>query len=168
MHDRRCMAIKPRIHTTAGKECVGDTPTRHEQPGKANKWITEEDGWELQTLFFFFSFFLISSLLVSRVFYPQRSSGQAVVTLVVPSSRRSSIFHRMLLFITCYYNLRSLSFDQFSCTEQSLVRSHMHSPRLEPAKVILVSTRTTYQGTGEADVYGEHGVRNKGCTRNSE
>ena len=34
--------------------------------------------------------------------------------------------------------------------EKTLTRKSMHSVRLEPAKLILIGTRTTYQATGDA------------------
>ena len=114
------------------------------------------------SLFFLFPF-LPSSLLPSsstrRRFYPQRSSGQAVVTGVVPSppwcvpSFLSRIrfrfpllvdFHRMLLTHALALSANHIVYSRKSPYEC------VHSVRIGLAKLILVGTRITYQATGNA------------------
>ena len=49
----------------------------------------------------------------------------------------------------------ALSANQFFYAKKSPYE-YVHSVRIEPAKLILVGTRTTYQATGEAGfVYGK-------------
>ena len=104
-------------------------------------------------LFCFPSAFLLSSSTRKR-FYPQRSSGQAVVTGVVRSPPRyvPSIFiahrvqysHCSSIFIECCQLTLSRSpLIHFYARKSPYV--YVHSVIIELTKLILVGTRKTYQ-----------------------
>ena len=110
---------------------------------------------------FFLSSLLLSSL-ARRRFHPRQTSGQAMVTGVYPSPPPVRAFivcrayyigfiqhsHCSSIFIEC--NLLTLScFPPINFLMQEKVPTSMHSVRLEPTKLILIDTRTTYQATGE-------------------
>ena len=88
-------------------------------------------------------------------FYPQRSSGQAVVTDVVPSPPRyvPSFLSRIGFSIPAARPFSSnvatvalaLSANQFLC--KKITYEYVHSARIESTKLILVGTRITYQAT---------------------
>ena len=122
---------------------------------------------DIFTFFLFFTCFYIITFFAFqpdwwKVFPCQRCSGQDGVTGVVPSSPRYvAVFwffsqrvqhsHCLSIFFECSSsaNSRSRAFryfmHMFSCKKMSL-RTSMHSVRdLEPTKLILTDTRTTYQ-----------------------
>ena len=112
----------------------------------------------------FFTYFFLSSLLLSsstrRRFYPQRSSGQAVVTGVVPSPRyvpSNFIAHRVQhshcssIFIECCY-LTLSRFPPINFYARKSPYEYVHSVRIELAKLIVVGTRISYQATGTRNV----------------
>ena len=113
------------------------------------------------TVVLLFVFFLSSRLLSSstrRRFYPQRSSGEAVVTGVVPSPRYvPSIFvahrvqhsHCSSIFIECCY-LTLSRFPLINFNARKSPYEYVLSVRIEPTKLIKVGTRITYQATGDA------------------
>ena len=112
-----------------------------------------------------FFFFFLSSLLLSssarKRFYPQRPSGQAVVTGVVPFSPRyvPSIFiahrvqhsHCSSIFIECC-QLTLSRFPLINFYARKSPYEYVHSVIIELAILILVGTRITYQVTGDAAV----------------
>ena len=107
--------------------------------------------------FLFKKSFLLSSL--------KQTSGQAVVTGVYPSPPRCvpCFFLSRIGFISIptarrfssnVANSRSLSrFPLTNFLMQENAPTSMHSVRLEPTNLVLISTRITYQGTGDADLY---------------
>ena len=110
---------------------------------------------------FFFSPSLLLSSSTRRRFYPQRPSGQAVDTGVVPFPPRyvPSIFiahrvqhsHCQSVFIECC----QLTLSRFPLTNFYARQNpceYVHSVRIELAKLILVGTRITYQATGDATI----------------
>ena len=95
------------------------------------------------------------------MFYSQRPSGQAVVTGVVPSSPWyvPSILSRIGFSIPtarqlssniqcCYLTLSR--FPRFNFYARKSPYEHVHSVRIDLAKLILVGTRITYHATGDA------------------
>ena len=108
-----------------------------------------------------FSIFFSTSLLLSSStpgrFYPQRSSGHAVVTGFVPSPprympsilSRIGVQHSHCSSIFIVASLRSRAFRQSVFYARSPYE-YVHSVIIELAKLILVGTRTTHQATGDA------------------
>ena len=95
----------------------------------------------------------------SKEVYPQQSSGQDVVTGVVPSPPRyvPSIFiarrvehsHCSSIYIECCEVTLS-RFPLINFYPRKSAYEYVHSVRIELAKLILVGTRITYQATGDA------------------
>ena len=87
-----------------------------------------------------------------------------VSTLLPPGIYVPSIFvahrvqhsHCSSILIECsYHNSRSRA-SRLSILRKKkplLVRACMHSVRLEPTKLVLIGTRTTYRATGDAGCY---------------
>ena len=120
-------------------------------------------------LFMTFTFQLNLYQVPGRRFYPQRASGQAVVTGVYlpffpPGtclyflSRIGVCIPTACRFSSNVANSRSRAFRYlviifFKQEKASINRStSMHSVRLEPTKLILTRTRTTYHATGDAGI----------------
>ena len=94
-------------------------------------------------------------------FYPQQSSGHAVVTGVVLSPPRyvPLIFiahtvqhsHCSSIFIECcQLTLSRFPLINFYFYPRKSPYEYVHSVRIELAKLILVGTRITYEATGDA------------------
>ena len=135
---------------------------------------------------FLFLFIFFPSLLHSsstrRRFYPQRPSGQAVVTGVVPSPPRyaPSILSRIGFsiptarrFSSNVANSSSRAFRQsiFYARKKSLLYEYVHSVRIELAKLILVYHiymhiiyRSTYISYNVSVLYSARGA--VGCAHN--
>ena len=106
---------------------------------------------------FFYRHFYFPAQLAGG-FTPQQSSGQAVVTGFVLSplryvrsffiARRFSISTGRRFSLNAP-NSRSRDFRWSAFTQENVLTS-IHSVRLEPSKLILVSTRTTYLPTLDA------------------
>ena len=108
-------------------------------------------------LFFVFCFLIITLLSSStrRRFHPQRSSGQAVVTGVVPSPRYvPSIFiahrvqhsHCSSIFIECW----KLTLSRFPLIIFLSKKKSLRVCALGENWLILVGTTITYQAAGDA------------------
>ena len=104
---------------------------------------------------------ILCSSSTHRRFYPQRFSGQAVVTGVVPSHPRyvPSFLSRIGFsiptarrFSSNIANSRSRAFRYINFYARKSPYEYVHSARIEPTKLILVGTRKTYQATGDAGV----------------
>ena len=115
----------------------------------------------MDTFFFSFKSLSLSSSTRKRL-YPQRSSGQAVATGVVPFPPRDvpSIFiahrvqhsHCSSIFIECCkLTLSRFPLIIFYARKSPYEYLYVYSVRIELAKkLILVGTRITYQATGDA------------------
>ena len=115
-----------------------------------------------RTFFFFFLGSLLLSSSTRRRFYPQRSSGQAVVTGVIQFPPRHvasfSIVHRVQhshcssIFIECCY-LTLSRFPLINFYARKSPNKYVHSVRSEPTKLILAGTRITYYSQATGDEY---------------
>ena len=125
-------------------------------------------------LFFFYHHFyfpahLVGDFTLSDLLdkpWSQLSSGQAVVTAVVPSTPRyvPSILSRVSFsiptarrFSSNVANSRSCAFRQSIIMQEKVpTYEYVHSVRVDLAKLILVGTRTTYQATGDFCLFSSY------------
>ena len=110
-------------------------------------------------VFLFPSFLMITLTFQLGRFHPQRSSGQSrgrrcnpfpspVRVFVLIAHRVQHSHYFSLIFIECLpTHALAHSADHFFKKEKVLTSASMHSVRLEPTKLILVGTRTTYRAT---------------------